>query len=195
MVRVHELWRIGPRPGSWWFQDKTAGGGNLITLGIHLVRTLRMLAGGQAERVFVLLADRVSPELSLEGEDTSLVSLKFGNGVIGNVVTSWATAHPGPGPRFAVYGTDGTIISEDNQPLVVHSRRIDGVQPVEGELRINVIRPRYQDGFGAGCREFVDWIQTGKDSPINAHEGRKDLEIVEAAYRSARSAEAVRLPL
>jgi len=41
MVRAHELWRIGARPGSWWFQQETAGGGSLISLGIHSVRTLR----------------------------------------------------------------------------------------------------------------------------------------------------------
>ena len=45
------------------------------------------------------------------------------------------------------------------------------------------------------CREFVEWIQTRKESPIDAQEGRKDLEIVEAAYQSAASGEAVRLPL
>ena len=75
MVRVQELWRMSPRPGSWWFQKETAGGGSLISLGIHSVRTLRVLAGGEAARVFALLSGKVSPEISLEGEDTSLLSV------------------------------------------------------------------------------------------------------------------------
>ena len=49
--------------------------------------------------------------------------------------------------------------------------------------------------FAVECREFVDWVRSGGDSPINGAEGRKDLEIVQAAYRSAESGEAVRLPL
>ncbi len=195
MVRVHELWRIGPRPDSWWFQRETAGGGSLMSLGIHSVRTLRLLAGSRADRVFALFADRVSPELFLEGEDTSVLSVKFENGVIGNMVISWATSHPGPGPRFAVYGTDGSIISEGQDTLLIHSRGIEGVGPAEGELRIDLSGHRHQDGFAAECREFVEWIQTDKESPMDAQEGRKDLEIVEAAYRSEMSGEAVCFPL
>lgn len=94
-----------------------------------------------------------------------------------------------------VYGTDGSIISEGNQTLMVYSRRIEGVQPVEGELRLNLSGHPHQDGFAVECRAFVDWIKTGQDSPIDGQEGRKDLEIVGAAYRSAASGEAVRLPL
>ena len=204
MVRVHELWRIGPRPGSWWFRRETAGGGNLISLGVHLTRTLRLLAGGRASQVFALLSDQISPEVSLEGEDTSLLSVRFDNGVVGSVVASWATLHPGPGPRFAVYGTRGSIVSspsaesgkpQDGQQLVVAHSRIEGAGPGENELRVELPTERYRDSVAAACREFVAWIRTGTDSPIDAQEGRKDLEIVEAAYRSARSGEAIRLPL
>lgn len=195
MVRVHELWRMGPRPGSWWFQRETAGGGALISLGIHLVRTLRVLAKGRAKQVFALLMNRVSPELFLEGEDTAMLSVKFDKGIVGSVITSWATAHPGPSPRFAIYGTEGSIIAENNQTLVVHSRRIEGVQPAEAELRLNLSGHPHHDGFAVECRAFVEWIKTGTEGSISGHEGRKDLEVVEAAYRSAQSGEAVRLPL
>ena len=160
-----------------------------------MVRTLRVLAGGRAEQVFGLFSDRVSPELYLDGEDTSLLAVKFDNGVIGSLVTSWATHNPGPGPRFAVYGTDGSIISEGSDTLLVYSRGIEGVQPTEAELRIDLARHPNKDAFAVECREFVRWIKSGEDSPINGEEGRKDLEIVEAAYRSAQSGEAVRLPL
>ena len=142
-----------------------------------------------------MLADSVSPEIFLEGEDTAMLSVKFDSGIVGSLVTSWATSPPGPGPRFAVYGTDGSIISEGNQTLAVYSRRIEGVQPEEAEVRINLSGHRHHDGFAVECGEFVEWIQTGKDSPVNGYEGRKDLEVVEAAYRSAMSGEAVRLPL
>jgi predicted dehydrogenase len=195
-VRVQELWRIGPRPGSWWFQQETSGGGNLISLGIHLVRTLRLLAGGAAEQVFALFADKVSPEVFLEGEDTSLLAVAFEGGVIGSLITSWATPHPGPWARFAVYGTEGSIVSEGkSEALVVHSRRIRGIEPAEGELRIDLRGHEYRDSFATECREFVDWLREDRDSPLDAREGRNDLEIVEAAYRSAACAGAVRLPL
>ena len=112
---------------------------------------------------------------------------------------SWGVAHPAPGPRFAVYGTHGSIIStasskQADHGLIVHSSRIEGVGPVEGELRLEC-GGGYRDSLPAECREFVEWIRTGRPSPIDAREGRRDLEIVEAAYRSAESSQAVQLPL
>jgi predicted dehydrogenase len=138
----------------------------------------------------------VSPEIFLEGEDTSLLAVAFEGGVIGSLMTSWATPHPGPGARFAVYGTEGSIVSEGkSEALVVHSHKIPGIGPAEGELRIDLRGHEYRDSFAAECREFVDWLREDRDSPLNAREGRKDLEIVVAAYRSAASSGAVRLPL
>ena len=204
MVRVQELTRMGPRPGSWWFRRETAGGGELMSMGGHSVRTLRLLAGGSAEQVFAVFSDAVSPEIALEGEDTSMLTVKFDNGVIGNVLTSWAALGPRRDIRIEVYGTDGTVVDEGGfgtpyprvaDTLVLHSRKIEGAEPDEGELRIDLTTHPHQDGFAVECREFVDWIGADRDSPINASEGRKDLEIVDAGYRSAQSGEAVRLPL
>lgn len=142
-----------------------------------------------------MFSDKASPELYLEGEDTSVLSVVFDNGVIGNVITNWATTHPGSDSRFAVYGTDGSVISEADGPVRAYSLRTGDVQPNEWELQVDPIRHSYQDGFGEVCREYVEWIQTGKDSPIHASESRKDLEIVEAGYLSAQSGQAVELPV
>ena len=78
---------------------------------------------------------------------------------------------------------------------MVHTGAIVGVQPTQGELRIDLGGDWYQSSIDAECSEFVERIRTGKASPIDAQEGRKDLEIVEAAYRSAKTGQAVRLPL
>ena len=194
---------MGPRPGSWWFRHATAGGGALMSTGCHSVRTLRLLAGGSAEQVFAVFSEAVSPEITLEGEDTSMLTVKFDNGVIGSVLTSWAALGPRHDIRIEVHGTDGTVVDKGGfgtpyprvaDTLVLHSRKIEGSEP-EGGLRIDLIAHPHQDDFAVECREFVDWIGADRDSPINAIEGRKDLEIVEAGYRSAQSGEAVRLPV
>lgn len=199
MVQVHAMWRRAPRPGSWWSQRTATGGGVLMGGGTHLIRTLRLLAGGSAELVFVLLADKVDAELALEGEDTAVVSVRFDNGIVGSVAMSWGVAHGAPCPVFTVYGTHGSIIAtassnRDDRGLIVHSSRIEGVGPADGELRIEC-DGGYRDSLPAECREFVRWLRTGGPSPIDACEGRRDLEIVEAAYRSAESSQAVHLPL
>lgn len=202
MVRVQELTRMEPRPGSWWFQRETAGGGALMSMGTHSVRTLRLLAGGDAELVFAAFSEAVSPDIGLEGEDTSTLTVKFDNGVVGNVITSWATLRARRDSRFEVYGTDGTILDHGGfgspyprvaDTLVVHSNRLPGLEPDMGELRVDLKDHPHQEGFAAECREFVDWIRSERDSPINAAQGRKDLEVVKAGYRSAATGQAVQI--
>ena len=105
---------------------------------------------GRAEQIFALVTDMVSPQLSLEGEDTSMLLVKFCNGIMGSLATSWATEWPGP--RFAVHGTEGSIISEEKGPLVVHSRQ-PTVEPNEGSLRVEVARHQYnKDWLADTCR-------------------------------------------
>ena len=191
-----------PRPGSWGFQRETAGGGALMSMGTHSVRTLRLLAGGDAKQVFAAFSEAVSPDIGLEGEDTSTLTVKFDNGVVGNVFTSWAALRARRDTRFEVYGTDGTILDLGGfgtpyprvaDTLVVHSSKLPPVAPDMGELRIDLKDHPHQDGFAAECREFVDWIRSERDSPISAAQGRKDLEIVEAGYRAAATGQAVRI--
>lgn len=201
-VRVQEATRMEPRPGSWWFQHETAGGGALMSMGIHSVRTLRLLAGGTAEQAFAAFSDAVSPDIGLQGEDTSTVIVRFDNGVVGNVFTSWATLAGRRDTRLEVHGTEGTILDLGGlgtpyprvaDALLVRSRKLPGVEPDLGDLKIDLNNHPHQDGFAAESREFVDWIRIKRESPIDAVEGRNDLAIVEAAYESARSDRAVRI--
>ena len=183
LVQVTELWHA--KPGGWRLVKKQMGGGNLIDSGIHAVDTLRLL-GGEVVSVSSQNTRRVL--LDLEGEDTNAALVGFAGGAMGMLATSWAVRHSAPNPHFAVFGTEGTCWAASGQ-LFLQSTKLPGydkpaVYPTES-----------LDTVAAECAHFVECIQSGRSPIMSGLEGRRDLEVVLAAYKSAQTGRTVKLPL
>jgi len=183
LVRVYELWL--DRVGGWRLQRKYSGGGNLIDSGVHAVDTLRLLGGSDVTSVYAHTRREVL--LNLQGEDTAFVSVKFKNGAMGDLITSWGIQHAGPQARFYVYGTEGALW--DFNGLYVQSNKSE-----EFKTPTKVDVPD-QDDFYLETEHFIDCIINDKKPIMDGREGRKDLEIVLAAYKSAKTGRSVNLPL
>ncbi|MCD6169875.1 MAG: Gfo/Idh/MocA family oxidoreductase [Candidatus Latescibacteria bacterium] len=188
LIRVYEMWHYKPR--GWRCSKQRVGGGNLIDSGIHAVNTLRLLAGSNAAQVFALNTGIVLQEM--EGEDTNLVVVKFHNGAMGNLITSWAIPASGPQVHFAVYGTDGCLWQQ-TENLFLHSRRLP--QGLSYHKEPAPVEVPSVNTYEAECAHFVDCILQDKQPITNGREARKDLEIVAAAYQSAKTGKAIELPL
>jgi len=186
LVRVYEMWLS--RVGGWRNSLERAGGGNLIDSGIHAIDTLRMLGASDIEFVFSQTRGEVLTEL--EAEDTALVQVKFKNGAMGDLITSWGIKYAGPRPilRFAVYGTEGCLWDADG--LYVQSDKFS-----EYRVKPTLVEIEKADTIALECAHFVDCILNGKQPIMSGEEGRKDLEVVMAAYRSAETGQPVKLPL
>ena len=187
LIRVYEMWYY--KPMGWRCSKQRVGGGNLIDSGIRAVNTLRLLAGSNAAQVFALNTGIVLQEM--EGEDTNLV-VKFQNGAMGNLITSWGIPASGPQVHFAVYGTEG-YLWQQAENLFLHSRRLpEGLSHHKEPAPVQVPSVNI---YEAECAHFVDCILQDKQPITNGREARKDLEIVAAAYQSAKTGKAVELPL
>jgi predicted dehydrogenase len=182
LVRVYELW-LSP-VGGWRLLRKNSGGGNLLDSGIHAIDTLRLL-GSEIANVYARIKREVL--LNLQGEDTAFVSVKFRNGAIGDLITSWGIEHAGPQARFYVYGTEGALW--DFNGLYVQSNR--GEQ-YKKPMKLEVPE---RDTFALETEHFIDCIINDRTPIMDGREGRKDLEVVLAAYRSAKTGRQVNLPL
>ncbi|MBI2914836.1 MAG: Gfo/Idh/MocA family oxidoreductase [Firmicutes bacterium] len=178
LVRVYEMWNA--RLGGWRMSKEIAGGGNLIDSGIHAVDSLRLL-GGAVKTVYARTMGEAIAEL--EGEDTAHVSMSFESGAAGDLITSWAVRQSGPQPRFSAYGTEGSLWVMMDDPDSVY---FDSTRLPEGSGAVRVSVPK-TDTFEAECRHFVDCILQGKEPIMSGEEGRKDLEVVLAAYKSAET--------
>jgi predicted dehydrogenase len=161
--RRHAGWRTGAAP---------MGGGTLIDGGIHYVHLLRWW-GGEARSVYALSPPRTFPEF--EGEDAIDVLATLAGGAVGFVSNSLAT--PGV-PRLqwsTVTGAQATCFADNRGRFLV----LRGA----GRPRIAIFR-RDVRGHEAMLRAFRDAIATGKAPETDGPDGRRDLAIVLAAYRS-----------
>lgn len=101
-----------PANMGWRASSKTSGGGELIDTGYHPTYLMLHLAGAlPVEATAMLSTHRLK---FMEGEDSAQVLIRFDNGVVGQLVTSWAY-EPAPGTeRFSVVGELGSLRSDGN---------------------------------------------------------------------------------
>jgi predicted dehydrogenase len=176
--------------GGWKSDNAKRGGGALLSAAVHRVNVLRTL-GGDISSVYCL----VPPKSYFDGEDTALLSIRFKNGVIGSLVTSWATRLKTltPGPWFSIYGTEGSALSgpwPNCQDLSVYSTKLPECS--EGPIEMNL---EERDIYIEEIKDFLDSIRTGREPLVSGEEGRKDIEVCLAGYRSAGEGTVITLPL
>lgn len=165
----------GFRERSGWRTDAEAmGGGCLIDGGIHYVNNLRYW-GGEVRRVFALRPRQTFTRMT--GEDAVSALLEMDGGVIGFLSNSLSTPGVPPTQWSSVSGTRGTCFA-DNRGRFVVARGAGGP----------VVRLFWRDqrGHAAMLEAFLRAIREGKPPETDGADGRRDLAVVLAVYRSLR---------
>jgi predicted dehydrogenase len=165
-------------PGNmgWRASVRTSGGGELIDTGYHPTYLLLHLADGvPVEATAMLSRHRLA---FMEGEDSAQVLVRFDNGVVGHIVTSWAYAAAPITERFSAVGELGSIHTDPRgNELTVTTR--DGRSRTESFDLV--------DTYVAEIGAFADVVGAGARPPHTEREGIEVLGILLAAYESARS--------
>src|SRR5690606_37215136 len=78
--------------GGWRTDPAKMGGGEFIDTGYHPTYRLLFLAGQAPAEISTMLA---TYRVNMDREDTAYVLAKFGDGMIGQIMTSWAIRPPG----------------------------------------------------------------------------------------------------
>jgi predicted dehydrogenase len=156
----------------WRARAASSGGGALIDTGYHPSYLLLYLAGSKpVEATAMLSTHRLT---FMEGEDSAQVLVRFRNGVMGSVVTSWASEASANTERFSVVGELGSMYS-DGESLTYILR---GKEPVTETFE-------WVHEFAAEVEHFADSIANGT-APIHSHtQGIEVLGMILAAYESA----------
>jgi len=163
-----------PSTMGWRASVKTSGGGELIDTGYHPAYLLLHLAGASpVEATAMVSTHRLK---FMEGEDSAQVLVRFDNGVVGHLVTSWAYDPAATTERFSAVGELGALRG-DERSLTVTLR--------SGEIQ------RYTwpevDTYIAEIGHFADCLREGARPPHTEHEGIEVLTILLAAYEGART--------
>jgi len=156
----------------WRLSAEAVGGGALIDGGIHYVHNLRAWGGG-IERVYALRPRQSIA--AMEGEDAVVLLASLRGGAVGMLAHSLAA------PRYprlqwaTLIGTQGTCFV-DNRGRWVALRGSEGARLW--------LFPRDTRGYVAMLRTFLEAVVAGHAPAMDGVEGRRDLAVVLAAYRS-----------
>jgi predicted dehydrogenase len=157
------------RDMGWRGSVATAGGGELIDTGYHPTYLLLNLAQAVPTEVTAMTSRY---RLPMEAEDSAQVLVRFADGSVGNIVTSWAYKPATITERFSIVAEKGSMWS-DGKSL---SYKID-------EQTTTIDFPAV-DTFAAEVADFAACVSE-KRRPINTEEeGINVLKVILGAYKS-----------
>jgi myo-inositol 2-dehydrogenase/D-chiro-inositol 1-dehydrogenase len=156
-------------------------GGMFLDMTIHDFDMARYLSGSEVREVFAAGVVLVDPEIGKAGDiDTAIITLMFENGAIGTIDNSRKAVY-GYDQRVEVFGSEGMVAVSNNYPESHVYSNADGVS---SSKPLFFFLERYTESFIAELREFIEAIGNGKETPVNAEDGRKPILIAMAAKKS-----------
>ena len=177
-----------PIKGSWAVE----GGGALINQAIHQIDILRWLSGP----VSTVVANwQLGAVHKIESEDVINAMLTFESGALGVVQASTAF-WPGYSERVEIHGSKGTAIITGDKLTTWDVQNDSGDPPPLASDVASGSSDPMAISLEPFERQFLDFgraIEQKSKPLVSGEEGLWALEIVEAAYRSSRTGERVRI--
>ncbi len=165
---------LDPETIGWRADRATSGGGELIDTGYHPTYLLLHLMNSQPIEVAAMLSRHRLD--FLEGEDSAQVLVRFEDGAVGAIVTSWAYDPAGSTEKFSVVGENGSLWSDGS---TLHH------QPRGGDIVTERFAEAEPHTIALEVVDFVACLREGR-RPINTEvEGIAVLKVILAAYASA----------
>lgn len=187
--RSQEYYDSGDWRGTWALD----GGGALINQSIHYVDLLQYIMGSLDE-LHSYCATQAHERI--EVEDEAVAAIRFQNGALGLLEGSTA-AYPGYCARLDIYGSEGSVVIENDQIKEWHLRN-GRPCPVENEpvgfIGGTSSKDIWHYSHRREIQDMISAIREDRRPLVDGQEGRKALEIVLAVYESARTGRTVNFP-
>lgn len=178
-----------PWRGRW----ETELGGTLTTHAIHFLDQL-LFVQGPVRNVFARTATRVNP---VETEDCAAVSLEMANGCLASISVTMGSSVEISRQRYCF----ANLVAESN--LAPYAQNT--AEPwqfvgdtAEAQARIDGVLSGYtapQQSFAGQFADFAHALHSGAEPSITLADARRVIELLTALYASARTGDAVELPL
>jgi predicted dehydrogenase len=181
---IHENWG----PSGWFVQKYLAGGGALADMGVHAIDTIRYILGDpKPAQVYARIGTFYG---SYDVDDAGLVVITWDNGVTSVIESGWWHPHvEGPEAASRIWGTKGYASLFPTTIKAIIGEEVRETIPSFPERQEHCDQVMYSRQMA----HFIDCIRTRRRPVPGLAEGQAVLEIVDAAYESARTGEAVSL--
>ncbi len=174
----------GTMPGGWFVDPTLSGGGAVTDHTVHVVDAIRFVTGEEITSVYAQADTHFYPQLPVE--DCGLLLMELSGGGIVSLDPSWSR----PNQAFPTWGDvtmevsgTGGVANVDyaaEHTTVYTNARVRAAQLGWGE-----------DNDVLLVMDFVQAIREGRAPMASGEDGLRAVEIVEAAYASIASGEAV----
>jgi len=187
-------------PHADWFWDvELSGGGVTMDMGCHAMEFFRwMLGKRKALSVYAEMGTYVHGERT-KGDDNSVIIVEFEDGAIGMAEESWAKKG-GMDDRAEVYGSEGVAYANllMGNSILTYSDMGYGYAVEKAASTKGWSFAMYEEiwnyGFPQEMQHFVDCIRNDAEPLETGEDGKAVLEMIFAAYESARTGRKVELP-
>jgi predicted dehydrogenase len=188
----------GPHAPHFWDVNRS-GGGVVMDMGCHGIEFFRwMLNRPQVKSVYAHMTTNVHGDKT-RGEDNAILLLEFEGGVTAVAEESW-TKMGGMDDRAEVHGSQGVAYADLLHGNAIETYSAGGYDyAVEkaGSTKgwsFTIYEEAWNYGFHGEMAHFVDCVQNDKKPLVTGEDGRAVLEVIFAAYESAREGRKVALP-
>lgn len=188
----------GPHAPHFWDVERS-GGGVTMDMGCHAIAFFRWLLDRAPIRsVYAQMTTQVHRERT-RGDDNALLIVEFDNGVVGLAEESW-TKPGGMDDRAEVFGSKGVAYADllhGNALTVYSTEGYDYAVEKAGSTRgwsFPIYEEAWNYGFPQEMAHFVECVREDLQPAVTGEDGRAVLEVIFAAYESARTGRKVRLP-
>lgn len=139
-------------PKDHWTQTK-AGGGRIVGEICHFIDLMQYFTGSEPVEVFAACMDSTSSKI--KNDDNLVITLKFADGSVGNLVYT-ANGDKGlPKERFEIFGGESVFVIDDfNSGAIYRNSR---------EKKIKTAGKGHKQEVAA----FIDTLKRGEPSPIS----------------------------
>lgn len=195
MVAVNVFWQ---RPQAYYDQDSWRGtwefdGGALMNQASHYIDLLDWLVGP----VQSVSASIATLGRSIEAEDTAAMHIKWRNGALGTMAVTMLTYPKNLEGSITILGESGTV--RIGGPAVNSIENWNFEDTNSDDLLVEKASYQTTSVYGFGhplfYKNMFDALQGLDKAECNGREGLKSLELLTAAYRSARDNVTINLPL
>jgi predicted dehydrogenase len=189
-------------PHSDWFYDvNLSGGGALMDMGCHGIAWFRWMLGGRPRvlNVWAHMQNGILHKDRTRAEENSLCVVEFEGGAIGVAENSWAK-QGGMDDRVEVYGSDGVVYADlfmGNSALTYSEKGYGYAMEKAGSTKgwtFTIFEEVFNQGYPQELKDFIECVRHDKPPRVTGEDGRAVLEIMCAAYHSARTGQKVALP-
>jgi predicted dehydrogenase len=189
-VRAHAVLAGGGPPSTSWFvQPELAGGGAMTDVGIHSIDTISFVFDDRVRpvTVFARIGTHFQP---IKVEDTATVFIEYDNGMVAEIEAGWHHAYASsPLGAMELFGAKGYARTFPNES---HSSigGVPGEYLPPNPTSASHIGPAM---YAAQIDRFLDSVLDGVPPICDGRHGLMGMHVLEAAYRSAQSGQAVSL--